>query len=352
MSEDKQQNSSADSELDSLLDDALEDFSKPPPSINLNDAAQPGPGAEGAPSKVLTEAMIRQATQNFEASMRAIMVQQQDVAASAAALRNNQQNADGTTDSNTLADTAQFDMSALTAELSKFAETASKVTAGVCATTGAAAASPTSESGQMPDFQKLMAETMQQMAQNNQKFQNAPSESELSELLSGVGLGSSGGDGTAAAAGLFPLMQSMLENILTRDVLYHPIKEIVDKYPDWLANNRMTLEATEFDRYSRQFDAMKKVVELFDSEAESDSDEVKARRFDDLLVVMQKLQAEGQPPPELAGDAAGNADPLAGAMPTEFADMLSNLAASTAQAAAPPADGSTPNIGEEQCSIM
>ena len=41
------------------------------------------------------------------------------------------------------------------------------------------------------------------------------------------GGGAAGGDGGLGA--LFPLMQSMLENVLSKEVLYSPMKDITDK---------------------------------------------------------------------------------------------------------------------------
>ena len=45
----------------------------------------------------------------------------------------------------------------------------------------------------------------------------------------GLGGGGGGGGGEDEAGNLFPLMQTMLENILCKEILYPPIKEIVDK---------------------------------------------------------------------------------------------------------------------------
>ena len=58
-------------------------------------------------------------------------------------------------------------------------------------------------------------------------FQAAPSDDDLKKMLDGLGLGAGSGDGADAA--LFPMMQTMLENILSKEILYSPIKEIVDK---------------------------------------------------------------------------------------------------------------------------
>ena len=108
-------------------------------------------------------------------------------------------------------------------------------------------------------------------------------------MFENLGLMGEGGGGASEMGGLFPLIQTMLENILAKDVLYQPLKEIVDKYPDWLADNRSTLKEEEFSQYNKQYDVMKKIVEMFDEEKEDDSEEVKSQRFETILMNMQKV---------------------------------------------------------------
>ena len=48
-------------------------------------------------------------------------------------------------------------------------------------------------------------------------------------MLQGLGLGGGAAGEGGEAGALFPMMQTMLENILSKEILYPPIKEIVDK---------------------------------------------------------------------------------------------------------------------------
>ena len=52
---------------------------------------------------------------------------------------------------------------------------------------------------------------------------------------------------------LLPAMETMMESLLSKDLLYPPLKELRDKYPDWLADNRQTLSASEFQRFNKQY---------------------------------------------------------------------------------------------------
>lgn len=46
-------------------------------------------------------------------------------------------------------------------------------------------------------------------------------------MFDGFGLGESGMADGSDLSNLFPLMQTMLENILSKDILYPPLKDIV-----------------------------------------------------------------------------------------------------------------------------
>ena len=48
---------------------------------------------------------------------------------------------------------------------------------------------------------------------------------------------------------LLPMMENMMQSLLSKELLYPAIRDLADKYPDWLADNRASLEDKEFDRY-------------------------------------------------------------------------------------------------------
>ncbi|XP_069943806.1 peroxisomal biogenesis factor 19 isoform X2 [Cherax quadricarinatus] len=279
-----------DPELENLLDDALLDFNKPQPlkpapgedlaskvaALGIGAATSAGP--DGAAGNIWSEEFIQQATTQFEQTMRALMEQQQG---SGEAQKPAGEGAKGD-----LAEAApQIDLSAMAAQFALFAEAANKSTSG---------AQPAA------DFMQCIDETVKQLSQNNEKLKNPPTADDLNKMFENLGM--TGEEGEGALGGLFPLMQVMLENMLSKEVLYSPLKEITDKYPDWLADNRSSLSEEEYTRYNKQYDVMKQIVQMYDEEQESDSDEVKGQRFEQILQRMQQLQEMGQPPKELVGE--------------------------------------------------
>ncbi|KAG7177148.1 Peroxisomal biogenesis factor 19-like [Homarus americanus] len=195
-----------DPDLDNLLDDAIQDFNRPqlPKPAPVGDLASKvaamgigaatSAGTDGAAGNVWTEEFIQQATSNFEQTMRAIMEQQQGSGGV-------QKPATEGPEEDTTGGAQPFDLSAMSAQFAKFAEAASKTT---------------SEAPPGADFVQCLDDTMKQLRDD------------LSKMFENLGLmGDQEGDG--AVGGLFPLMQVMLENILSKEVLYPSMKEITDK---------------------------------------------------------------------------------------------------------------------------
>ena len=61
------------------------------------------------------------------------------------------------------------------------------------------------------------------------------------------------------------------------------------QYPAWLEENRASLPSEEHDRYRKQYDLVCDVCSEYDAETSGDSDEVKKKRFEKLLSLMQQV---------------------------------------------------------------
>lgn len=112
----------------------------------------------------------------------------------------------------------------------------------------------------------------------------------LQELLScGAGDGS---EGPTDDADVETLVRGVMETVLSKDVLYPPLKHLVSGYPDWLADNRSRLDPEEFERRNKQFEAAKRICIKFESGSADGS-------VEELLTLVQEMQGFGDPPPEL-----------------------------------------------------
>lgn len=246
-----------DPELDELLDSALDDFDKAsaPPAAASSSASS---GAEQPPLledaklfETLFEGdMANQAREEWEKAMTELAQQEPD----------------------------------LLEHFQKLSEAAGKVG---------------TDTASQQEFTSCLKDTLKGLAKNADNLQSSGLAGEdLVKALEGLGLdeGGEGGDD----ANILPIMQSFMQNLLSKEVLYPSLKEITTKYPEWLEVNKPSLSSEDYQRYEQQSKIMGDICQLFEKE-ESAAD--KESTFETIMDLMQKLQDLGQPPKELAGDA-------------------------------------------------
>ncbi|NXA43456.1 PEX19 factor, partial [Eudromia elegans] len=145
------------------------------------------------------------------------------------------------------------------------------------------------------EFTSCLKETLSGLARNANELQNSSvSEEELAKAIEGLGLDEGDGEGN-----ILPIMQNIMQNLLSKEVLYPSLKEITEKYPEWLRRHRDALPAEQYERYREQHRVMAEICRQL--EAERPAPEHGAR-FEAVLELMQQLQDLGHPPKELAGD--------------------------------------------------
>ncbi|XP_065713732.1 peroxisomal biogenesis factor 19 isoform X2 [Patagioenas fasciata] len=243
----------SDPELEELLDSALDDFEKarpaPPPP--------PPPGAQPPPSATAQERFFHelfegelasQAAAEFEAAMQELAREEPQ----------------------------------LVEQFQRLSEAAGRV--------GSDAAS-------QQEFTSCLRDTLSGLAKNATDLQG-PAEEELVTALAGLGL--EDGDGEA---GVLPAVRGVMQSLLSKDLLYPSLKEITDKYPEWLQQHGAALPAEQVARYREQHSVMGRICRQLESERPGEGEAERRARFETLLDLMQQLQELGHPPKELAGDA-------------------------------------------------
>ncbi|RZC42433.1 Pex19 and/or DUF445 domain containing protein [Asbolus verrucosus] len=256
----KQEASKVDDELSELLDSALEDFKSEP----AKEEKAP-PAKEEAPEEVLddwSEDFIRQAAAQFESNL-------------ANFLGNN-------------ADGSQLTPEQVQQKFQQIAEAAQQVVQGPNINEASS------------DFASTITQTVQGLSAGAEGLQNPFSEQDIMNLL-----------GAQSDQNAFlPFMQGMMQSLLSKDVLYPSLKDILDKFPEWLSSNRAKLTKEDAERYENQMKLMEEVCGELEKEKDTDSDEQKKERFEKVLGLMQKLQDYGQPPTDLVGDVGPPLPPL------------------------------------------
>ncbi|XP_032568761.1 peroxisomal biogenesis factor 19 [Chiroxiphia lanceolata] len=247
-----------DPELEELLDSALDDFERsrpspaPPPPPSSSSLPSPS-AADSAKERFFQELfegeLASQAAAEFEEAMRELARQEPQ----------------------------------LVQQFQKLSEAAGRV--------GPDAAS-------QQEFTSCLKETLSGLAKNATDLQSsAGSEEELAQALEGLGMDEGSGDG-----GVLPVMRSLMQALLSKDVLYPSLRDITDKYPEWLRQHGGSLPPEQQERFRAQHSLMSRLCAELEREQPGEPEGQRRQRFETLLDLMQQLQELGHPPKELAGD--------------------------------------------------
>uniref|UniRef100_A0A1J3E3B9 Peroxisome biogenesis protein 19-2 n=1 Tax=Noccaea caerulescens TaxID=107243 RepID=A0A1J3E3B9_NOCCA len=94
----------------------------------------------------------------------------------------------------------------------------------------------------------------------------------------------------AGAKDLESIVDTMMQQLLSKDILHEPMKEIGERYPKWLEEHESTLNKEDYERYSRQYELIKELNLVYENEPNSSTK---------IMEIMQKMQECGQPPSDI-----------------------------------------------------
>lgn len=63
------------------------------------------------------------------------------------------------------------------------------------------------------------------------------------------------GDGS----GILSFVQGMMQQLLSKEMIYPSLKELSNEYPAWLEEHKATLSTSDLQRYTKQLELMQKV---------------------------------------------------------------------------------------------
>lgn len=92
----------------------------------------------------------------------------------------------------------------------------------------------------------------------------------LAELLKQM-QGGGGLDGEGNEEEFSKMLMGMMEQLTNKEILYEPMKELNDKFPEWLVKNREKTPADELKRYEEQQTLVKEIVAKFEESTYSDA---------------------------------------------------------------------------------
>jgi len=169
------------------------------------------------------------------------------------------------------------------------------------------------ESGEKDPFQKTVRQALDKLKEGESKLKedtSVPSGSadSLEALLASLGdLGL--GEGAETDEEFAGFLENMMGQLMSKEVLYEPLKELSDKFPSYLANPPTPLSAEDKQRYELQLTCVQKIIAVFDDPA---YDEKNAETSQKVIDLMSEMQTHGSPPSEITGPLPPGFDSMEG----------------------------------------
>lgn len=97
------------------------------------------------------------------------------------------------------------------------------------------------------------------------------------------------------------VLEGMMSQLMSKELLYEPMKDLSQKYPTWLKENKDTASKADLDKYTQQQIICQKIVDKYEAPDFDEKNEAQGKQIMDLMTKMQDL---GQPPAELLDEMA------------------------------------------------
>ncbi|KAI9282375.1 Pex19 protein [Umbelopsis sp. AD052] len=147
-------------------------------------------------------------------------------------------------------------------------------------------------------FQETIAQTMNKLRDSSDKVETDLSEESedafMQEMMRQM-------EGMADNSEFQNMLEGMMSQLMSKELLYEPMKDLATKYPDWLEKNKDTTPKDEYEKYEQQYNYVKQIVAKYEDPKFDEKDEKQATEVVDL---MQKMQELGQPPSEMMDEMA------------------------------------------------
>ncbi|KAI9007976.1 Pex19 protein [Phycomyces nitens] len=101
------------------------------------------------------------------------------------------------------------------------------------------------------------------------------------------------------------VLEGMMQQLMSKEMLYEPIRDLAKKYPSWLEENKTKLEKADYQKYSSQYSVCQEIVAKYEAPGFDEKNESQSKEIMDL---MQKMQDYGQPPAALLEEMAPGAN--------------------------------------------
>eukprot|EP00301_Raphidiophrys_heterophryoidea_P007714 c12950_g2_i1.p1 GENE.c12950_g2_i1~~c12950_g2_i1.p1 ORF type:complete len:403 (+),score=119.87 c12950_g2_i1:78-1211(+) len=144
---------------------------------------------------------------------------------------------------------------------------------------------------------KMMTQSAQQIEEENQYAGGASSTDaagldEASQSLATAFEKLIGGLGSEDSPELEGMFETVINQLMSKDLMYGPMKEACDKYPEWLERNKnnSNIARDQYEKYQQQYTLLQQLVLVYER-TPNDSTAI--------FELMEQISQCGQPPSEL-----------------------------------------------------
>jgi len=140
--------------------------------------------------------------------------------------------------------------------------------APTAAKSGPAAATPATEES----FQETIKKTMERMRESGDQATAAATSDNTDDLLAEMmkAMGAGGLDGEGGEEDFSKMLLGMMEQLTNKEILYEPMKELDDKFPDWMKKNTGKVDEADMKRYKEQQIYVREIVKRFELKTYTD----------------------------------------------------------------------------------
>jgi peroxin-19 len=172
---------------------------------------------------------------------------------------------------------------------------AASAAAGAAAATGPSTsglkdAAPTAaQSKEEESFQATIEKTMERMRLSGDNATAAAASTDTDDILAQMmkAMQDGGLDGEGEEEDFSKMILGMMEQLTNKEILYEPMKELDDKFPEWLEKNGSKCGADDLKRYKEQQVFVREIVGKFEEKGYKDEN-AKDREY--IVERMQKVR--------------------------------------------------------------
>lgn len=153
----------------------------------------------------------------------------------------------------------------------------------------AGAGAPAPSAAGEESFQETIKKTMERMQASGQQATAAAAADDSGDILAELmkQMQGSGLEGEGSEEDFSKMLLGMMEQLTNKDILYEPMKELDDKYPEWIEQNKSKTSKDDLARYEDQRVVVREIVAKFEEKTYADSN-VADREY--IVERMQKVR--------------------------------------------------------------